>query len=68
MPGRGLSHEDGCEHVRAECEERLVLTSGDADARRGMDDQVGLGLDDRLLGEPFVCDKGTSLCVACGVE
>ena len=56
MPGRGLRHEDGGKHVGAECEKRLVLTAGDADARCGLHDQVGLGLGDRLLGDPFVCE------------
>jgi hypothetical protein len=56
VPGGGLGDEGGSEHIRAESDQRLLLAARDADARGGVDDDVGLGLGDCPLGDPLLCE------------
>jgi hypothetical protein len=56
MPRGRAGDVDRGEDVRSEGEKRLRLAGLDADARGGVDDDVGLGLADRLLRDHFVCE------------
>ena len=54
MPPCCLCDECGCEHVRAESEERFVLAGVDADARRRVDDNLRRAFGNHLVGDPLV--------------